>query len=160
MKSSRWSALLVLVALMFSPATGGAQSHGHGHGSGGGGMKMDSREVLVEGVKVTFQIMTNAEHKKMLVAMKSKEEPEKDTSHNLTVVLTDAGSGKEIPEAQAKMKVIDPAGREQVKSLRYSPEMKSYDNYFSLADKGRYQLIIAFKSDEKVRNAGIYYEVK
>ena len=39
-------------------------------------MKMDTKEVLVEGVKVTFQIMANEEHQKMLKDMKMKEDIE------------------------------------------------------------------------------------
>jgi hypothetical protein len=135
--------------------------HAHGQGAAaGGGMKMDTREVLVEGVKVVFQIMTNAEHQKMLTDMKSKEEPEKGTTHNVTVVLTDEKTKKEIMDAQVKMKLIDPKGADQVKSLRVSEAMKSYDNYFNLADKGQYQLLVAFKVGEQTRNAGVYYDRK
>jgi len=135
--------------------------HAHGHGAAaGGGMKMDTREVLVEGVKVVFQIMTNAEHQKMLTDMKSKEEPEKGTTHNIAVVLTDDKTKKEIMDAQVKMKLIDPKGADQVKSLRVSEAMKSYDNYFNLADKGQYQLLVAFKVGEQTRNAGVYYDRK
>ncbi|HSO61529.1 MAG TPA: hypothetical protein VLR50_10890 [Desulfobacterales bacterium] len=135
--------------------------HAHGQGAAsGGGMKMDTREVLVEGVKVVFQIMTNAEHQKMLTDMKSKEEPEKGTTHNIAVVLTDEKTKKEIMDAQVKMKLIDPKGADQVKSLRVSEAMKSYDNYFKLADKGQYQLLVAFKVGEQTRNAGVYYDRK
>jgi hypothetical protein len=38
--------------------------------------------------------------------------------------------------------------------------MKSYDGYFNLSEKGRYQVLISFKNGEKTRNAGIYYDVK
>ena len=50
-------------------------------------MKMDTKEVLVEGVKVTFQIMANDEHQKMLKDMKMKEDIEPGTTHNITVTL-------------------------------------------------------------------------
>ena len=30
--------------------------------------------------------------------------------------------------------------------MRFSKDMKSYDNYFTLADKGRYQMLVAFKA--------------
>ena len=58
------------------------------------------------------------------------------------------------------MKLIDPKGQEQVKSLRFSKDMKSYDNYFNLADKGQYQTIVAFKAGGKTMNAGVYYDLK
>jgi len=158
----KWILVLVTAAAagLAIPSMTMAQ-HAHGHGAAsGGGMKMDTREVLVEGVKVVFQIMTNAEHQKMLTDMKSKEEPEKGTTHNVTVVLTDEKTKKEIMDAQVKMKLIDPKGADQVKSLRASEAMKSYDNYFNLADKGQYQLLVAFKVGEQTRNAGVYYDRK
>ena len=41
----------------------------HGGMKMGGEMKMDTKEVLVEGVKVVFQIMANGEHQKTLKDM-------------------------------------------------------------------------------------------
>jgi hypothetical protein len=58
-----------------------AQHGGHG-GMGSSPMKMETREVLVEGVKMTFQIMANEEHKKMLKDMKMKEMLNR-TTHNI-----------------------------------------------------------------------------
>lgn len=155
-------AAIAAAAVLFGSWPASAQ-HGHGsHGAGHAapGMKMDQKEVLVEGVKVIFQIMPNSEHKKMLVEMKSREEPEPGTSHNIAVVLIDAASQKEIPDAQARMKVIDPRGQEKMKELRGSAEMKSYDNYFDLSAKGQYQLLVAFKVGDKIRSAGVYYDMK
>ena len=151
----------ITVALLFIAAPLALAQHGHSHGGGKAEtMKMDTREVLVEGVKVVFQIMTNAEHKKMLTDMKSKEEPEKGTTHNIAVVLTDEKTKKEIMDAQVKMKLLDPKGGEQVKSLRASEAMKSFDNYFNLPDKGQYQLLVAFKIGDQTRSAGVYYDRK
>ena len=36
----------------------------------------------------------------------------------------------------------------------------SYDAYFDLKDKGKYQVLILFKVGEEKRTAGIYYEIK
>jgi hypothetical protein len=159
----KWIFVLITAAAagLAIPSVALAQhAHGQGAAAGGGDMKMETREVLVEGVKVVFQIMTNAEHQKMLTDMKSKEEPEKGTTHNVAVVLTDEKTKKEIMDAQVKMKLIDPKGGEQVKSLRVSEAMKSYDNYFNLADKGKYQLLVVFKVGDQARNAGVYYDRK
>jgi hypothetical protein len=123
-------------------------------------MKMDSKDVLVEGVKVSFQIMANDEHKKMLKDMKMKEDVEAGTTHNITVTLKDEKTQKEITEAQINMKVIDPKGKDQIKALKYEDMMKSYDAYFNLPEKGKYQVMILFKIREQKRTAGIYYEVK
>jgi hypothetical protein len=123
-------------------------------------MKMDTKEVLVEGVKVSFQIMANMDHKKMLKDMKMKEDIEPGTTHNITVILKDDKTQKEITDAQINMKVVDPKGKDQIKTLRYEGEMKSYDAYFNLKEKGKYQVMVLFKVGEQKRTAGIYYEVK
>jgi hypothetical protein len=123
-------------------------------------IKMDTKEVLAEGVKVTFQMMANDEHRKMLKDMKIKEDIEPGTTHNITVILKDEKTQKEITNAQINMKVIDPKGKDQVKSMKYDEMMKSYDAYFNLKEKGKYQVMILFKIEEQKRTAGIYYELK
>jgi hypothetical protein len=132
----------------------------HSHGHGAAPMKMDTREVIVEGVKVIFQIMSNEEHKKMLKDMKMKEDIEPGTTHNITVILKDEKGQKEITHAQINMKVVDPKEKDQVKPMKYEEMMKSYDAYFNLPEKGKYQVMILFKVGEQKRTAGIYYEVK
>jgi len=148
---------MFLVFVLF-PAFSMAQ---HQHGTGmGESMKMDTKEVLVEGIKVSFQIMNNKEHEKMLADMKMDEKPPAGTTHNITLVLTDGQSQKEITDATVKMKVIDPSGKDQIKTLKAEKEMKSYDAYFNLKQKGKYQILASFKVGDKTRNAGTYYEVK
>ena len=126
----------------------------------GGSMKMESKDVLVEGVKVSFTVMANDEHRKMLKDMKMKEDIEPGTTHNITVVLKDEKTEKEITDAQINMKVVDPKGKDQIKPLKYEDMMKSYDAYFNLPEKGKYQMMILFKVGEQKRTAGIYYEIK
>jgi hypothetical protein len=150
----------VLFFCLFIFASVSLAQHSHGGMSMGTPMKMDTKEVLVEGVKVTFQIMDNKEHQKMLKDMKMKEDIESGTTHNITVTLKDEKTQKEIADAQINMKVVDPKGKDQIKSLKYEDMMKSYDAYFNLPEKGKYQVMILFKVGEQKRTAGIYYEVK
>ncbi len=150
---------LLFVGVFFLSSVSLAQ-HSHGGMSMGGSMKMDTKEVLVEGVKVTFQMMANGEHQKMLKDMKMKEDIEPGTTHNITVALKDEKSQKEITDAQISMKVVDPKGKDQIKPLKYDKDMKSYDAYFNLPEKGKYQVMILAKSGEKKITAGIYYEIK
>lgn len=157
MKKIAFSFIILLVALLIFPHLSSAQ-HSHGHSSTP--MKMGTREVIVEGVKVIFQIMANEEHRKMLKEMKTKEDIEPGTTHNITVTLKDEKTQKEIADAQVQMKVVNPMGKDQIKTLKYDGEMKSYDAYFNLTDKGKYQILILFKTGEKKRTAGIYYEIK
>ena len=134
--------------------------HSHGGMSMGTPMKMEIKEVLVEGVKVTFEMMANDEHRKMLKDMKMKEDIEPGTTHNITVVLKDEKMQKEITNAQITMKVVDPKGKDQIKTLKYEDMMKSYDGFFNLPEKGKYQVMILAKTGEKKITAGIYYEIK
>jgi hypothetical protein len=155
------SVLLLLFFCLFTFTSISLAQHSHGGMSTGTPMKMDTKEVLIEGVKVTFQIMANDEHRKMLKDMKMKENIEPGTTHNITVILKDEKNQKEITNAQINMKVIDPKGKDQMKSMKYEEMMKSYDAYFNLKEKGKYQVMILFKAgDKKPIPAGIYYEIK
>ena len=159
MKKYKWLTLSIAAVVMLAPALSLAQQT-HGHGSGGDSMKMDTREVLVEGVKVTFQIMANAEHLKMLKDMKMKDEIEAGTTHNVTVILTDQTTQKPITDASVSMKVIDPKGKDQNKSLNYESSIQSFDAYFNMPENGRYQILILFKTGEQKRTAGIHYDLE
>ena len=150
---------ILTVGLFFFPSLSMAQ-HGHGGMSKGEGMKMETKDVIVEGIKVSFMVMLNENHKKMLADMKMKEDIEPGTTHNITVILKDDKTQKEITDAQINMKVVDPKGKDQVKLLKYEEAMKSYDAYFNLPDKGKYQVMILFKVGEQKKTAGIYHEIK
>ena len=153
--------LMVFALSLFSLTRISLAQHTHSHGgTSGGTMKMDTKEVLVEGVKVTFEVMANDEHRKMLQDMKMKEDIEPGTTHNITVLLKDQKTQKEITDAQVNMKVVDPKGKDQIKALKYDEMMKSYDGYFNLPEKGKYQVMILFKTGDQKKTAGIYYEVK
>ncbi len=149
-----------LVIGLFGLAPLSLAQHSHGGMTGGSSMKMDTKEVLVEGTKVTFQIMANGEHQKMLKDMKMKENIEPGTSHNITVTLKDEKTQKEVTNAEITMKVVDPKGKDQIKALKYDDSMKSYDAFFNLPEKGKYQVMVLVKQGDQKKTAGIYYEVK
>jgi hypothetical protein len=151
--------LAVLAFGLFGFTRLSSAQHVHGAMSGGS-MKMDTKEVLVEGTQVTFQVMSNDEHLKMLRDMKMKEDIEPGTTHNITVTLKDEKSQKDLAGPTVTMKVVDPAGKDQVKTMKYDDMMKSYDAYFDLKEKGKYQIIILFTKGDQKKPAGIYYEVK
>jgi hypothetical protein len=96
----------------------------------------------------------------MLKDMKMKDDIERGTTHNITVTLKDEKTQKEVANAQISMKVIDPKGKDQIKTLKYEGDMKSYDAYFNLPERGKYQIMILAKVGEKKTTAGIYYEIK
>ncbi|MBS3920409.1 MAG: hypothetical protein KG012_16170 [Deltaproteobacteria bacterium] len=150
------SVLGVLVVGLFVLSSLSLAQHGHGETK----MKMETKDVLVEGIKVSFMVMANAEHRKMLKEMKMKDDVEPGTTHNITVTLKDEKTQKEVTNAEIQMKVVDPKGKDQIKTLKYEGEMKSYDAYFNLPGKGKYQVLVLFKSGEKKGTAGIYHEIK
>ena len=154
------SLLLVAIVGLFVLSSVSLAQHSHGGMSTGGSMKMETKDVLVEGVKVSFMVMANESHKKMLKDMKMKEDVEAGTTHNITVTLKDEKTQKEITNAQINMKVVDPKGKDQIKTLKYEEAMKSYDAYFNLPDKGKYQVMILFKTGDQKKTAGIYHEIK
>jgi hypothetical protein len=151
--------VMIFLSLFFFSPLSSAQ-HMHGGMSMGTPMKMDTREVLVEGVKVTFQIMANGEHQKMLKDMKMKEDIEPGTTHNITLTLKDEKSQKDITDAQVTMKVVDPKGKDQIKAMKYEEMMKSYDAYFNLPETGKYQVMVLVKKGDQKIPAGIYYEIR
>ncbi len=147
---------LVVGLFVFSSFTFAQHQHG---GMSGGTMKMESKDVLVEGVKVSFMVMANESHKKMLKDMKMKEDIEPGTTHNITIILKDEKTQKEIADAQINMKVVDPKGKDQIKPLKYEEMMKSYDAYFNLPEKGKYQIMVLFKVGDQKKTAGIYWDI-
>jgi hypothetical protein len=155
-----WLVLIMSVLGLFIFTSISLAQHSHGGMSMGTPMKMETKEVLVEGVKVVFQIMANDEHQKMLKDMKMKEDIEPGTTHNITVTLKDEKSQKEITDAQINMKVVDPKGKDQIKALKYEDMMKGYDAFFNLPEKGKYQVMILFKIGDQKKTAGIYYELR
>ena len=157
MRRYKWLAFGLAIVGLLAPAPAAAQ---HTHGHAGGGMQMDTREVLVEGLKVTFQIMANSEHRKMLKDMKMQDDIEPGTTHNVTVILSDRTTQKPVTEATVSMRVVDPAGKDQIKGLKYESSMQSFDAYFNLTAKGRYELLVLIKAGGLKKTAGIYYELK
>ena len=151
--------LVMSVVSLFVFSSYSFAQHGHG-GMSTGGMKMETKDVVVEGIKVSFMVMGNESHKKMLADMKMKEDIEPGSTHNITVVLKDQKTQKEITDAQISMKVVDPKGKDQIKTLKYEGEMKSYDAYFNMPEKGKYQIMVLFKTGDQKKTAGIYYDVK
>jgi hypothetical protein len=145
--------------LLTSPGALLAQSqHGHGaatHDMGG----MQTQDVLVQETVIGFAVMANAEHLKMLRDMKMTEAIEVGTTHNITITLKDQKTQQPITDATVSMRVVDPSGKDQIKTLRYEGSMNSYDAYFSMPDSGKYQILVLAKYGDQKKTAGIYYDV-
>jgi len=119
------------------------------------------QEILIEGVKARFEIVTMEEHQKMMEEMKMKMEmADKSATHHISVTFYDEKTGKEATDVKVKMKVVSPSKKDQIKMLMAMPEMKHYGNDFNLSEKGRYEVMILFKIGDKERKGGIYYDVQ
>lgn len=120
-----------------------------------------NRTFLLEGgIKAAFSIMTMADHKKMLKDMNMTADVDLQATHNIAVTLTDTRTNMPITDAVVKMKVIDPKGKDQTKLLDFMKGMNQFGGNFTLAEKGRYQVLILFKWADKKYPAGFYYLLK
>ena len=164
--------LTLSLAVSISPLTGYAQHQHGGHsmpapegekkpGSAMGDETAPNRTFLLQGgIKAAFSIMAMEEHKKMLRDMKMKVDVDPQATHNIAVTLTDTRTNLPITDAAVKMKVIDPKGKDQVKLLDFMAGMNQYAGDFTLSAKGRYQVLILFKSGSNKGAAGFYYLLK
>lgn len=134
-----------------------AADHGHGsskhshHGHGAA-----AHEEVVDGVKVTFEIMSMAEHAK---AMKITLPKGMKETHHIAVEFKDAKTGKAITEGDVNLKVQGPDKAVQTKALMAMQGHFGAD--FDLSKMGKYGVMSKFKvKDGKVRSAKFWYEVK
>lgn len=113
---------------------------------------------------VSYGIETMAEHNKMMQDMKvdaSKMKMDPNASHHLSLEISEEKSGKKIEDAKVKVKVIDPNERFQEKWVDWSSEMKHYGSDLEMKGKGKYGIIVLFKTaDDKKHTAELRYEVK
>jgi hypothetical protein len=163
-------AFILAICLWSSPSSAQHQHGGHSAPAPGGEKKMESavgaetsssRIFLLEGnIKAAFSIMSMADHKKMLHDMKMKVAVDPQATHNIAATLIDTRTNLPLPDAVVKMKVIDPKGGNQVKLLDFTQAMNQYAGDFILSEKGRYQILILFKSGGKKHPAGFFYVLK
>jgi hypothetical protein len=163
-------ALLLSICLWSFPAMAQHQHGGPPPPASGGEKKMESgiaaetpssRTFLLEGgIKAAFSIIAMADHKKMLQDMKMKVEVDPQATHNIAVALIDTGSNLPFTDGVVKMKIIAPKGTEQIKLLDFTKAMNQYAGDFTLAEKGKYQILILFKVGGKKQAAGFYYNLR
>ncbi len=154
--------------LLFYSQAGLAQHTGHQHG--GPPVKAEKRPeaqdqgegrpnriFLLDGFKLAFSIMPMAEHKKMLKDMNMKLAVDPQATHNIAVTISEVRSNLPIPDGVAKIKVISPKGNAQEKLLDFIMGMNQFSADFTLAEKGRHQILILFKTKGDKKAGGFYY---
>ena len=145
-------ALLGLLPIMWSTGTGADVMKPIAAPMIGGMMSMGklAHEEVVDGVKATFNVID--------IKAKMKEMGMKET-HHLMVVFTDAKSGAKLSDGEAKIKVIGPDKKEQVKELMGMEGGFGAD--FTMAKPGKYGVMAKLRlKDGKVRSVKFRYTVK
>jgi len=78
-----------------------------------------------------------------------KIEVDPQATHNIAVTLSNTRSNLPVMDAVVKMKIIDPQGKEETKLLDFVQAMNQYAGDFALSEKGKYQILILFKSNAR-----------
>lgn len=147
--------IAVAAVLAFSaiPLVSFAASPHGGHGDHQGDV---AHEEVVEGVKVTFKVMSMKEHLKAI----GQEMPKgmKET-HHISAEFKDVKSGKALTEGEVKVKVQSPNKTDQTK------DMIGMQGHFGadleMSKKGKYGVMSKFLlKDGKTRSAKFWYTVK
>lgn len=122
--------------------------------------KMETLETKADGFDVSFDIMTHKDYQNMMKVMKMDfMKPASGTTHHIAVSIRK--DNKKIEDAAVNMKVISPDGKEETNMLSFNPDMMNqYVGHFNMAKKGKYQVMILFKTGEEKHQGGVYYEIK
>ncbi|UFS69817.1 hypothetical protein LPW11_18245 [Geomonas sp. RF6] len=149
-------AVAAILALSAPFAAFAAMDHGsmnmeHGHDMGD-----VAHQEVVDGVKVTFKVMSMKEHMK---AMKMEMPKGMKETHHIAAEFKDAKSGKPITEGTATVKVQGPDGSTQTKDLMAMQGHFGAD--FDLSKKGKYGVMSKFQlKDGKTRSSKFWYTAK
>jgi hypothetical protein len=167
MKRRVFAAAFAIVGVFASAPVSNAQ-HGHGggemqHGSTQPGtpgtMVMESTEVFSQELEASFMVMRNENHRNMLKNMKLKDDIEPGTTNNIMVKLKEYPSGKEITEEHVTIRVVGPDGKEQLKPANYKEMMKTWDAYFGLLEKGKYEISVIVEKGGQKRTVGFIHDL-
>ena len=126
------------------------------------GMGNTAHEEVVEGVKVTFKVLSMKE----LMKEMNMEMPKgvKET-HHIMVEFKDAKTGKPLTEGEVTIKVLNPDKSAQTKDLMAMKGMAGMGAGFGadleFSQKGKYGIMTKFKlKDGRIRSSKFWYEPK
>ncbi|RMF95674.1 MAG: hypothetical protein D6734_05140 [Candidatus Schekmanbacteria bacterium] len=122
------------------------------------------KKIEVDGYTVEYNLMTMMEHHQMMQKMKmdiSKMEMDMKASHHLSLKISDSKSKKEIKDAVVKLKAIAPDKTSQELWVKWNDMMKHYGCDLRISDRGKYGIIILFKTaDEKKHIVKFWEDIK
>ncbi|MDY6862056.1 MAG: hypothetical protein SV062_03600 [Thermodesulfobacteriota bacterium] len=125
-------------------------------------MRQPAKEVIVDGIRVSFWVETMMEHHQMMDKMNipmagMKMDP--DSTHEISISLFDVNSKKPITNAKINLKIIRPDGSDQIKMAMWMKGMNHFGADFKMDQKGEYQVLTLFKVGDKKHKAGFYYHM-
>jgi hypothetical protein len=134
--------------------------HMHGEKMGEAAKKVTPKKTAVqsatvEGLMVTFEVMSMEEHMEM-ASMPSGSEHSK--SHMIMVTLQDTASKEIVSDAKVGYAVIRPSGEKDTGKLVWSGDY--YGGSFSPKEKGAYQVQLMIESGGMEREAKFTYSAK
>lgn len=125
---------------------------------------MNVNVIKADEYMVSYGIETMADHQKMMQDMKvdaSKMKMDSNASHHLSLEIFEEKSDKKIEDSKIKIKIFDPSNKTQEKWLEWSNEMKHYWCDLEMKEKGKYGIIVLFKTtDDKKHTAKFWHEIK
>lgn len=166
-RNSRVFWATVFVAFLGLEGWAGAQ-HQHGHGASPApagktpatmkapASKTGVQSVVIEGFRITFEVMSMEEHMKHLKATQAHGEGDHMKTHSLMVMVQDTISKEIISDARVRYTIISPAGRKETGNLTWSGD--HYGGGFSPKEKGSYQVQIRIESGGMEKEAKFTYQ--
>ena len=127
-------------------------------------MKMNMpvmKNIETDGYAVEHSLMTMMEHHKMMQDMKidvSKMKMDVKASHHLSLKISDAKTGKIISDATVKVKVISPDKSSQEQMAMSNKMMNDYGCDLSMKEKGKYGIIVLFKTSDGAIHTVKYWQ--
>ena len=157
--------LAVFLVVSFSGVAMAQHEHRHGAATSSpqkgkpAEMSMKSgpvQSVTAEGYKVTFEIMSMAEHMQHMAKGGSHGEMEHSKSHMFMVRVQDTASKEIISDAKVAYTILNPSGGKETGKLEWSGD--HYGAGFSPKEKGTYQVQLMIESGGMEREAKFTYK--
>ena len=134
--------------------------HGHDHGGGTAPAtkvpakpmaKANLQSQTIDGLKVTFEVMSMGEHMKHAASGASHGGADHGKSHSLMVTLQDAASREIISDAAVDYTIVTPGGAKEEGKLTWSGD--HYAAGFDPQEKGVYKAQLKIVSGGVARDA-------
>jgi hypothetical protein len=161
--------LATFLAFFYGAGWGWAQ-HQHGHGTPPASAdkkgesqrtspsKSNAQSITVEGMKITFEVMSMEEHMQHLKTTQGHGQGDHSQTHSFMVSLQDTASKEILSDAKVQYTISSPQGGKETGKLTWSGD--HYGGGFSPKDKGTYQVQLKIESDGMEREAKFSYEMK